>query len=127
MRGKFLLQAASVVAFALTMSGGAIAFDMQAGPIFNQQQANETCPKVCTVKWNGQWTTTVPGQMSVCGAQPYQPGLQGYGSIPVGPIFNQQEADTKCPAGLAKVKWGGQWTTTVPNQMSVCGCSDPPL
>jgi hypothetical protein len=109
------------------MGGTALAFNMEAGPIFNQQQANDVCPKVCTVKWNGQWTTTVPGQMSVCGAQPYQPGLQGYGSIPVGPIFNQQEADTKCPNGLAKVKWNGQWSTTVPNQMSVCGCSDPPL
>jgi Mannan-binding protein len=67
MRGKFLFGAASAAAFALTMSGAALAFDMQAGPIMNQQGANQLCPNVCTVKWNGQWRTTVPGQMSVCG------------------------------------------------------------
>jgi hypothetical protein len=121
------IQMVAAAGLALAMSSGALAFDMQAGPIGNQQIADQLCPQVCNVKWNGQWTTTVPNQMSVCGALPYQPGLQGYGSIPVGPIFNQQEANTKCPSGLAKVKWNGQWTTTVPGQMSVCGCSDPPL
>lgn len=126
MLAKFLYRAAFAAGVAVAMTGTAPAFDMQAGPIANQQQADQLCPQVCSVKWNGQWTTTVPGQMSVCGAQPFQPGLQGYGNIQVGPIFSNQEAQTKCPASLAQVKWNGQWSTTVPGQMSVCGCSDPP-
>lgn len=45
-------------------------FDAQAGPIWDNTYAQSVCPTVCssyTSKWNGQWTTTVPGQMSVCG------------------------------------------------------------
>lgn len=44
--------------------------DLPAGPLFNQQDAEATCPKVCSAAeddWNGQWTTTVFGKMSVCG------------------------------------------------------------
>jgi FtsP/CotA-like multicopper oxidase with cupredoxin domain len=44
--------------------------DVDAGPIFDQQQADQTCPGVCAAKgqeWNGQWNTTEPGAQSVCG------------------------------------------------------------
>ncbi|MCY1511623.1 Mannan-binding protein [compost metagenome] len=43
--------------------------DVQAGPIFDNTQAAEVCPKVCNSKggWNGNWKTTEPGTMSVCG------------------------------------------------------------
>lgn len=43
--------------------------DVNAGPIFDNAQAQQTCPTVCVApqKWNGQWTTTQPGVMSVCG------------------------------------------------------------
>ncbi|MNR57265.1 Mannan-binding protein [compost metagenome] len=43
--------------------------DVQAGPIFNNAQAAEVCPKVCNSQggWNGNWKTTEPGSMSVCG------------------------------------------------------------
>jgi|GEM_PF-5823975 len=44
--------------------------DVNAGPIYNNEQAQQVCPTVCKNaggKWNGQWTTTQPGQMSVCG------------------------------------------------------------
>lgn len=48
--------------------------DVNAGPIFSNQQAQQVCPGVCTqanANWNGQWTTTVPNQMSVCGCLPW--------------------------------------------------------
>lgn len=48
-------------------------FDAEAGPIWNNPDAQAKCPAVCsgyTSQWNGQWTTTVPGQMSVCGCVP---------------------------------------------------------
>lgn len=42
--------------------------DVQAGPIFNNADAQQKCPATCKSHggWNGQWTTTSPG-MSVCG------------------------------------------------------------
>jgi hypothetical protein len=48
--------------------------DVNAGPIFSNQQAQQVCPGVCTkanANWNGQWKTTVPSQMSVCGCLPW--------------------------------------------------------
>jgi hypothetical protein len=44
--------------------------DVDAGPIWNNQQAGQVCPGVCSkvaLQWNGQWTTTQQGVMSVCG------------------------------------------------------------
>lgn len=44
--------------------------DMNAGPIWSNQDAPSKCPTVCSnagLKWNGQWRTTVEGVMSVCG------------------------------------------------------------
>ena len=99
----------------------ALAFDVAAGPIWNNNDAQGKCPGVCGgLTWNGQWTTTVPNQMSVCGT------VQGV-DVPVGPIWNNTDAQTKCPAQLRRVTWSGQWTTTVPNRVSVCGCNPPPL
>lgn len=43
--------------------------DVDAGPIWNNKDAENKCPEVCENKggWNGQWTTTEPGTESVCG------------------------------------------------------------
>ncbi len=49
-------------------------FDADAGPIWNNDDAKGKCPATCggyTATWNGQWTTTVPGKMSVCGCVPH--------------------------------------------------------
>ncbi|MEH6758083.1 MAG: mannan-binding lectin [Parasphingorhabdus sp.] len=43
--------------------------DINAGPIWNQQDAEIKCPAVAASqsgKWTGQWRTTVQGKMSVC-------------------------------------------------------------
>jgi hypothetical protein len=44
------------------------AHEVEAGPIFNQPDAEAKCPQTCRPPehWNGQWRTTVPGRMSVC-------------------------------------------------------------
>lgn len=42
---------------------------VEAGPIWNQMDAQKKCPDVAKRNggaWTGQWKTTVPGQMSVC-------------------------------------------------------------
>ncbi|MGH1538937.1 MAG: mannan-binding lectin [Arenicella sp.] len=46
---------------------------MNAGPIWSNEDAQTKCPTTCSnvsLQWNKQWTTTVPGQMSVCGCIP---------------------------------------------------------
>ncbi|MFQ9514636.1 MAG: mannan-binding protein [Eubacterium sp.] len=46
--------------------------------------------------------------------------------IPVGPIWNQKDAEEKCPIVCAAHlgKWNGQWSTpkTSWGKMSVCTC-----
>lgn len=95
---------------------------VNAGPIWNQQDANQKCPQVCGAgygPWTGQWWTTVPGQMSVC-----QCGANNK-SFDAGPIWNQPDANKKCPATCTKNQgtWTGQWWTTEPGKMSVCQCA----
>lgn len=45
--------------------------DVNAGPIWDNYDAQAKCPTTCknsgNSSWNGQWTTTQPGVMSVCG------------------------------------------------------------
>jgi FtsP/CotA-like multicopper oxidase with cupredoxin domain len=52
----------------------ATAQDFDAGPIFSNQEAQTRCPTTCEdalATWNGQWTTTEPNVMSVCGCLPW--------------------------------------------------------
>lgn len=59
-------------------SGEPVAFDVEAGPIWNNGHAATRCPEVTeewkkengddgNPRWTGHWMTTVPGEMSVCG------------------------------------------------------------
>lgn len=67
----------------------------------------------------------IPGNAGYCGPT-QKPDCKSPDNIDVnaGPIWNNQDAQIKCPATCANVnlKWSSQWTTTVPGQMSVCGC-----
>ncbi|MEM5582134.1 MULTISPECIES: mannan-binding lectin [unclassified Roseibium] len=94
--------------------------DIEAGPIWNDEDAKLKCPVAAAAyegKWNGQWKTTVEGEMSVCGVTDIP-----IKTLEAGPIWNQEDADKKCPVVGFSVagKWNGQWWTTVPSQMSVC-------
>jgi hypothetical protein len=53
----------------LASNARAQARDVNAGPIWNQADAEVKCPRVCKppARWNGLWRTTVAGKMSVCG------------------------------------------------------------
>jgi hypothetical protein len=113
---KALLFAGAIVLFA---SNGALAVDINAGPIWSNDDAQQKCPRVCSgLRWNGQWTTTQWGQMSEC-------GTTAGANIAVGPIWNNADAQQKCPAQLARTWWGGGWRTTQQGVMSVCGCNPP--
>ncbi|MEZ4411108.1 MAG: mannan-binding lectin [Polyangiales bacterium] len=108
--------------------------DVQAGPIWNQRHASRRCPQVCGSAggmWNGNWTTTVQGRMSVCSCDfrgfrppPPPPPVASTRNVNAGPLWNQGHASQRCPSVCASVRgaWTGQWRTTVPGRMSVCGC-----
>jgi hypothetical protein len=92
---------------------------VQAGPIWNNNDAQTKCPKATKAKncnWNKQWWTTIPNKMSVCECTK---------DINAGPIWNNGDAKKKCP-NVCKANGGltftGAWKTTVPNKMSVCNC-----
>lgn len=59
-----------VALFALSACATAPAVrNVEAGPIWNQDDANVKCPALAKQKggvWTGQWVTTRPGEMSVC-------------------------------------------------------------
>lgn len=95
---------------------------VEVGPIWNQQDAERKCPKAARRAggyWTGQWWTTKPGRMSVC---QYKVKASGKRMIEVGPIWNQADANVKCPKAARKSGgyWTGQWKTTRPGIMSVC-------
>jgi rubredoxin len=101
--------------------------DVEAGPIWNQMDADRKCPKVARDvggTWTGQWHTTQPGRMSVCevAGGHHSGGGKHDKWVEAGPIWNQFDADRKCPdvARKAGGKWTGQWKTTQPGRMSVC-------
>ena len=63
-----------------------------------------------------------PGQQwALEGSAPLAPPAQAR-DIEAGPLFNQGEAERKCPAVCLPGKWNGQWRTTIAGRMSVCGC-----
>lgn len=93
---------------------------IEAGPIWNQADANKKCPQIAKTNngvWTGQWWTTVQGKMSVCQVRPANKR-----AVNAGPIWNQADANVKCPkiAKQQKAEWTGQWWTTVQGKMSVC-------
>ncbi len=73
MKKRFLLFCSSLLVCSsafVSFSNNAVARDVVAGPIYNNNQAKSICPAVCgsrNWKWTGQWRTTVLGSESVCG------------------------------------------------------------
>ena len=127
-----MLVAAAAPAALLIASGPAAAKGgggggkwVEVGPIWNQQDAENKCPKAARrqgMTWSGQWKTTVPGQMSKCQLS-YGQGGGGRGKmVEVGPIWNQADAEVKCQKAARKSGgiWSGQWRTTRQGIMSEC-------
>lgn len=49
---------------------GEYTLDIQAGPIWSNEDARQKAPAICASQggtWNGQWRTVVEGKMSVVG------------------------------------------------------------
>lgn len=104
--------------------------DIDAGPIWDQADADTKCPRVARearARWTGQWRTVSPGR-SVCQVADIveAPAASRARYVEAGPIWSQSDAATKCPVAAAAVRgrWGGAWRTTVQGQMSVCEVVD---
>lgn len=142
---RFLRGLAVAALLALTPAAAAAKdkgreWTVEVGPIWNQIDAQNKCPKAAAkagATWTGKWWTTQPGRMSVCELSgerasklrwpdpPGGGGKPGKGdgrTVEVGPIWNQIDAQNKCPKAAQSVgaTWTGQWWTTVPGRMSVC-------
>ena len=108
--------------FSISNIASAINANIEAGPIYSSSEANNTCPTTCDnydSGWTGQWFTTVPNAMSVCTCSILGPWTI---DIEAGPIYSGSDANSTCPNVSAPYgDWNGQWVTTVPNAMSVCG------
>jgi hypothetical protein len=125
-----------IVIFVLSAAAApaALSREIQAGPIWNDFDAKGKCPNVCqrngNARWNGQWHTIPGTATSVCdcvgGAAPPPASSSREHWEPAGPLFNQIDAQNKCPrvcdasGGRA---WDGNWKTTEPGRMSVCACT----
>ena len=90
-------------------ASNAFATDIQAGPIWDNGDAQLKCPAVCGAvdgSWNGNWTTTILGEMSVCGCEEVcgLPALPGFVSIG----FNR-DIQVQCPVAceVANGTWNG--------------------
>lgn len=97
------------------------------GPIWNNDDAKTKCPIACAAHlgtWNGQWTTVIENEMSVCECVVSYPpaGSQSFKTnVPAGPIWSNEDAQTKGPIVAASYggTWTGQWTTVLQGVMSV--------
>ena len=80
-----------------------------AGPLWNQMDAQTKCPDVCRRSggrtWDGNWKTTEPGRASVC-------SCQGAGAAPPG-------AGAACSAG-ARGACAGCSVQCAPGQRAAC-------
>ena len=110
----------------LSLTTQSFAFDIKAGPIWNDDNAKEVCPKICKnyAGWSGHWVTTVRGKMSVCGCNQAPVSENPYDAN-AGPIWNDADAPGKCPSACKF--YGGwnsakSWLTKIRGKMSVCGC-----
>ena len=119
---KLFPRLALLVLFALSLPAIAQARDwVEAGPIWNDFDAQRKCPKVCgNDRWDGNWKTTVQGQMSVCACSGKSKGRTW--QVDAGPIWNNMDAGRKCPMACGSAKWDGNWRTVVPGRSSTCDC-----
>ena len=127
-KGKRMVLRALIVALALVTAhmSSAQAEWRSAGPIWNNMDAQRKCPNVCGRDgWDGGWRTTEVGRESVCNCQREDRRSRRQGrtsQVDAGPIWNNADAQTKCPRVCGgREQWDGNWRTVAPGR-STCDC-----
>lgn len=101
--------------------------DIPAGPIWNQEDAQDKAPKIAAAhqgKWTGQWKTVVDNVMSVIEVELQADNTGDHDFITdviAGPIFSDVEAKKVGNAIAASfgAEFTGQWRTIVEGKMSI--------
>ena len=104
--------------------------EIQAGPIWNEGDAQKKCPNVCAQAqqpWSGLWRTTVWGQMSVCSCGAFAPGAiaGGAGTACTAPATQEcGGCSVACPAGKqASCKQGARFSADTPGCWDKASCT----
>lgn len=124
--------------------------EVAAGPIWDQAQANKKCPLIAAQSnsnWTGKWRkldysthqsvceitsanvvavptkTVVTTRTTYVNLQPTPaPAVRNVREVFAGPIWDTNQANTKCPMIAANNKgtWTGKWRKTGPDHSSLC-------
>jgi len=114
---------------------------IEAGPIWNNIDAQRKCPKTCgNGKWDGNWKTIQEGKMSVCNCpgvsrstrtEPQQSRVKPQrvslgkkkpkGGVDAGAVWNDMMAEQRCPAACKSRRWDGRWSY-IDISHSICYC-----
>ena len=106
--------------------------EIQAGPIWNEGDAQAKCPNVCAQArqpWSGLWRTTVWGQMSVCSCGAFGPNAAatsgGAGTACTAPATEDcGGCSVACPAGKqASCKQGARFSADTPGCWDKARCA----
>ena len=120
--------------------------EISAGPIRNDRHAERRCNRVADEvngRWTGDWRPSGQGE-AVCSVEVQgrngpppratvevetvyvdRPHAGGHGNVrevAAGPIWDQNQANTKCPyiASTQNATWTGKWRKLGPDHQSVC-------
>lgn len=98
-----------------------------AGPLWNQMDAQNKCPDVCRRSggrtWDGNWKTTEPGRMSVCscGGQRLSPGFGAGSSCSARGRGGCSGCSVQCaPGQRASCREGSTWNDKLGNGDQGC-------
>lgn len=104
--------------------------EIQAGPIWNEGDAQKKCPNVCAQvrqPWNGLWRTTVWGTMSVCSCSGGAPAAMpsGAGTACTAPATQDcGGCAVTCPPGKqASCKQGERFSADTPGCWNKARCA----
>lgn len=135
-----------LTAVLMLFSTAVLAREISAGPIWNNIDSQNKCPRVCTDVggiWNGQWRTVEPGRNSVCeceGTKRHSGSRSGNGwrnihapegsriFVEVRPLTDDIAPKAVCynacmANGLRR--WDGSWRMSLHGEPSLCGCVAP--
>ena len=85
--------------------------NIEAGPIWNQADANQKCPRIAARAkgaWTGQWWTTQPGKMSVCqvNIRNHTPGSASVATTPFATAMATANLNVRSGPGVGYAKIG---------------------
>lgn len=121
---RLLLALVAVTATATAANAGTVS--IQADGIYGDAQADGVCLDAADgARWNGQWTTTEWGRMSVCGCTVESGSARTTFDVEAGPIWDNGHAQQVCPQVCNTPQWTGAYSPDTAYAASTCELSYP--